>query len=187
MVGYVLTDLLNSTYIQLKTEINNAVAFNMNFNGSGRFDIKIRNAGNEILFEQDNLRGQQGLNTYLWNGRNSSGVEAADGLYTLSIIPYKDFTPKAAVDLEFAKAGKVESASSTAYIFEDEVQYVNIPITFKADGILNVQVIYGETAYDLVVNEAVTAGQMKEYRIDKSMYDFNGKDLDKLEIKIDVR
>lgn len=185
--GYVFTDLPNCTSQELSTEVNNSVVFNLDFSGTGRFDIKIKDENNELVYEKKDLRGNEGLNSFIWDGRNNSGNLVEDKLYKLNVIPYINDTPKTPFELAFNKEGKVESAGSCAYIYESSIQYVSIPITIKADGMLNIKVTYDGAAYDIIAGQAVKAGESMQYSITKSEFDFNNKEPDKLKILIEVK
>jgi len=187
MEGYVFTDLVNVTEEQLQLEVNDDVTFHMNFSGSGRFDIKIKGENNEVVYEENDLQGKQGLNMLTWNGKDRKGNMAKDGSYQFSIIPYYNSTPKASFDIPFYKSGKVEHASGSAFKYENVIEYVDISLTLKSDGKLSIKVIYNQTEYDIVSDEAVKAGQYKVFRIKKKDFDFNGKNLDQLRFVIGVR
>ena len=145
--------------------------------------------GNEgfsyISYEENNLRGMPGINQLEWNGMDMAGNPMADGFYKFNIIPYKNNAPKPAFSGNFNKVGKVETAS--AYSVEEVIQHVEIPITFKSDGMMNVKVEYNDTIYDLVTDEAVNAGESKTYKILKEDFDFNRMDLNQVRIIIDIK
>lgn len=185
--GFVFTDLENSVRRNLAVDLANSVIFNIDFSGTGRFDIRINNSNNETVYEAKSIRGTEGINKYVWNGRNNEGIAAADGTYKFSIIPYKDETPKTPVEVSFNKAGRVESASASAHIYEDVIDYVEIPVLFRNNGILNISVSYNEVKTAIITGQAVTAGESMVYKIPKNQYDFNSKELENIKIDIDVQ
>lgn len=184
--GYVFTDLVNRESQELAVDINDSVIFNMDFSGTGRFDFKIKSITNQLIYEENGLQGVSGLNSLVWNGRDMAGNSVGDGVYRFSIIPYKGNTPKPAFIKNFNKTVKVQSASACAYRYENVIQYVDIPIDFKAGGVLNIKVDYSGTVHELVTNEAVEAGESSTYTIYKKDFDFNNIDLNKVRIIIGV-
>ncbi len=185
--GFVFTDLVNGVQEELNVDVISTVAFNMDFSGKGRFDIKIKDESNELIYEESNLPGEQGVNTFTWNGKDSGGNIAGDGVYKLSVITYKNNTPKPSFEYLFNKAGKIERASGSAYIYEDVIRYVDIPITFKSDGILNIKIVYNDAKHDIISSQAVKAGESKIYRIQKKEFDFNNKDLEQIRVIIEIQ
>lgn len=184
--GFVYTDLVNREPQELAVDINNNVIFNMNFSGTGKFDIKIKNITNQLIYEENSLQGDQGENSLVWNGRDTVGNSVDDGVYRLNIIPYRGDTPKPAFITTFNKLGRVESASAWAYSYDNAVQYVDIPIIFKADGMLSIKVDYTGTVYELISNQAVGAGESNTYTIFKRDFDFNNIDLNQVRIIIEI-
>jgi hypothetical protein len=185
--GFVFTDLVNDRSEQeLNVDVNDAIIFNMNFSGTGRYDIKIKDQNDIVKYEENNLQGKPGLNTITWDGRDMSDNIVADGLYKLNIIPYRGDMPKPAFNLNFNKSGRVTGASARAYSYENIIQYVDIPITFKSDGIMNIKVAYNDTVKELISNQAVKAGESEVYRIMKKDFDFNNIDLNQVKIIIDI-
>lgn len=185
--GCVLTDLENCIRKDVKVDVNDVVTFNMGFSGSGNYDIKIKNANDNVIYEKSNLQGEAGLNTFAWIGSDNTGKKADDGLYKLNIISYEDQNPKPPFEYSFNKVGKVERSSGSAYVYEDSIQYIEIPIVFKLSGILNIKVNDKNNIKNLITNQVVNAGESKIYRISKKDYDINNKDLDKISILIDVK
>jgi C1A family cysteine protease len=178
--GYVFTDLVNCSKRDINVDINNNVVFNMNLVGTGDFDILIKDENNKMIYEKDSLQAKEGLNTFFWDGKNDQGNAVQDGIYKLSI-------PEASFEYLFNKSSKVDSVSGCAYTYENSVQYVEIPIAFKADGTLCIKVVFNDISHDIVTNEAVKAGQHKVYRIREKDFDFNDKDLDKIRLEIDIQ
>ena len=184
--GFVFTDLVNAVPQELTLDINDNVIFNMDFSGTGRFDFKIKDANDQLIYEKNNLQGQQGLSTLAWNGKDMTENSVADGSYKFSIIPYKNDTPKPAFDATFTKLGKVESANVWAYSNRNGIQYVDIPITFKSDGMMSIRVDYNGTVHELISNQAVKAGESNTYIILKKNFDFNNIELNQVKIIIDI-
>lgn len=185
--GFVFTDLVNAEPLVLETDINDVVTFSIDFSGTGRYDIKVKNTSEQIVYEEDNLRGHEGINSIVWYGNDMSGSKASDGAYKLSIIPYKGNMPKLSFELPFTKSGKAESASALAYINNNGVQYVDIPITFKSDGIMSIKVEYNGAETEIISNQAVHGGESNTYTIYKRDFDFNNIDLNQVKIKIDIQ
>lgn len=186
MEGYVFTDLVNRIQKELEVDVNDAVDFNMNFSGAGRYDIKINNANGGLAFREDNLQGKPGLNTYTWNGKDQEGNITADGNYRLSVIPYKDNAPKEPFDIDFAKSGKLKHASSSAVIDDGAIKCVVVFLDTKSQGELSIKIIYNGAVYDIVSEKNVEAEKPLIYFIENSQFDFNGKDLNKINIKVDI-
>lgn len=184
--GYVFTDLVNRESQELAVDINDSVIFNMDFSGTGRFDIKIKSITNKLIYEENSLQGVSGLNSLVWKGRDMEGNSVSDGAYRLNIIPYKGNIPKTAFIRNFNKAAKVQSASACAYRYDNVIQYVDIPINFKAEGILSIKVEYNCTVHELISNKAVEAGEFNTYTIYKKDFDFNNIDLNQVKIIIEV-
>lgn len=185
--GFVFTDLVNSQCKDLNLDVNSSVIFKMNFSGMGRFDIKIKSENNQLIYEENNLEGKQGLNVYTWNGKDMEGNITEDGFYNLLIFTYGNHKPKPSFDYSFHKSNKVESASSSAYIYENVIRYVDIPITFKSDGVMGIKVIYNNMVYNVISGQAVKEGESKVYRIEKNDFDFNKKDLNQIRLVVDIR
>jgi len=173
--------------IDLDIDISSIVTFNLNFSGNGRYDIQIKDDIDTLIFEDNNLQGKHGSNLLIWDGKDMEGNSAADGEYKLSIIPYKNGTAKDAFILNFTKSSKVENASSAAYAYDNIIQYVEIPIAFKSDGILNISITYNDITRNVIIDQAVNAGETKVYKINKRTFDFNNKNLDKIKLEIDIR
>lgn len=184
--GYVFTDLVNAVAQELSVDINDNTIFNINFAGEGRFDYKILDSENQTVYQENNLHGQQGLNTIVWGGSGTSGNRVSDGSYTFEITPYKGNAPKAPRSMEFCRASRVAAATASTYSYEGVIQYVNIPVTFKAAGSASVKIEYGGDTFELVSDDPVVAGESKVYTIYTKDFDFNNIDLSHTKIIIDV-
>jgi len=187
MEGFVFTDLVNVTEQQLPVDTADAVAFQMNFTSESQFDVQIKGGQEQLVYEAKNLQATRGLNTLNWNGKNRDGAIAADGPYKVSIIPYKNGAPQTPFLLAFNKSGKVESASGSAYSYENVIGYVNIPVTYKSDGVMTLKVLYNNAEFAIISNETVRAGESKVYQIRRKSFDFNNKDLNQVRLQIDVK
>jgi len=184
--GYVFTDILNAQAQELPVDINDSVVFNMNFAGSGRYDIKVKTVNDQLVYEKNNLQGKPGINSLEWNGRDMAGNLAADGVYKLNIIPYSGETPKPTFSSDFNKSGRVTGASAQAYSYDNVIQYVNILITFKSNCFISIKVDYNGEVHEVIPAWPVLAGESDTYTIHKSDFDFNNKDLTKVKIVIDA-
>ncbi len=184
--GFVFTDMINEETLELAVDINDAVTFDVDFDGTGRYDFNIQDENGQLVYEENNLRGQSGSSRIIWNGKDMTGKNTADGHYVLNIIPYKYNTPKPAYKVAFNKLGMVDSASARAYIFEDVIQYVDIPITSKVDGVVNIKVDYNGTVYELISGQTVVAGVSKVFKIQKSDFDFNNINTDEVKLIINI-
>lgn len=185
--GYVFTDLANTKEEPLKIEIFDEVTFKIQLSDNGKYNIEIKDKNNSILCERKDIQGQAGINSITWNGKDQTGQAMGDGNYKLNIIPYKDNIPREHFKLSFQKLGRLKNVRGSAYLYENAVQYVNIPITFKYNGILNIKAIYEGKTWDIAKNIAVNAGESKIYRLSNFDFDFKGIDLGKFTILIDIK
>lgn len=185
--GYVFTDLPNAITEPLSLNLNNSATFEYKLSASCFYDFQVLNNDNILIYEDKNIKGNEGVNIYNWNGCDLAGAPVEDGTYTLSLITYINNRPNKPVLFKFEKSGKVETASSNIVSYEGIIQAVDIPIKFKNDGILSIKVKYNEDWYDIVTGQNVKSGDSQTFRIGRGNFDFNNKDLDNISIVIDVK
>ncbi len=186
-VGYVFTDLLNNENESLALEIRDQVRFNIGFSASGHFDLSIIDSNNELVYSSSNITCSAGKNAFVWDGRDMSGNPVNDGQYKITITAHRNGRSANPFTFAFSKAGKVESAHCKANIYNGSIQSVDIPIKFKKAGSLNIKVDYDNTVTSIIENQQVQAGETNTFTIPKNLFDFNGKDRDKIKIIIQIR
>ncbi len=160
-------DLNDAKIETIPLEINDTVSFHMNFSGSGRYDIKIKDVLDTLIKTELNLLGKSGLNIYTWDGKNNQGNIVDSGNYKLELIPYSGTTPKEAVILDFVKEEKISSASAKKYSLNGKIYKVEITLTASKPGV--VTLTSGENE---VLRANVTAGQTATYELNPT--DING-------------
>jgi hypothetical protein len=185
--GYVFTDLINRIQKPLTLGINENVIFSLELSGEGRYDYNIKDENNKLVFEQNRLKGKIGINTILWNGYDLTGGKLQDGPYNLSIIPYNQEVPGEPFNLSFTKESKVLRANCIANIYENNIYYVEIPITTKLDGILNIKVCDNVIETNIISNQPVKSGETKVYKIKSTEFDFSNVDVNNIKILIEVK
>lgn len=185
--GFVFTDLINNVQGRVNVSLNDLVSFNVEFSGACTYDFSILNENRDLVYERKGLAGNTGFNSFTWDGNDMEGNKAADGQYALNLTTYNNGRPGKPVTYVFEKKGKTESISCNTHVTDCYIQSVEIPITFKADGVMDIKIDYAGTLYNFVIGEQVKAGNSTVYSIDKSIFDFNNKDLNKINIVIDIK
>jgi C1A family cysteine protease len=185
--GFVFTDLINNVQGRINVSVNDSVSFKTELSGYCTFDYSILDENGELIYEQNGLTGNAGTNIFDWDGNDIHGRKAADGQYTMQLITYNKGRKGMPVTYTFTKTGKIESVSCNANVIDCYIQSVDIPISFRSDGILDISIAYNGALYGFISGERVKAGESKLYTIDPTVFDFNNKDLDKITIVIDIK
>ncbi|NLK86507.1 MAG: hypothetical protein GX279_03335 [Clostridiaceae bacterium] len=185
--GFVFTDLINNVQGRINVSVSDSVSFNVGLSEDCTFDYSILNENNELVYEQNGLDGNAGINSFIWDGNDVQGHKAADGQYSLHLTTYNKGRPGKPVTYAFAKTGKIESIDCNANVIDGFIQSADIPITFKADGVLDISIDHNGVRHCIIADEQVNAGNSVVYTIDSSIFDFNNKDLNKITIVIDIK
>ncbi len=185
--GFVFTDLLNNVQGRMKLSVNNSVTFNILFSGACTFDYKILDDKNELIYEENGLKGTIEANSFIWDGYDMQDNKAADGKYILYLTTYNNGHPGKPITYTFEKISKAESINGITHVADCYIQSVDIPITHKTDGILDLLLDYGGVTHSIVKGKQIKAGESAVYNIDTATFDFNNKDLNKVNIVIDIK
>ena len=185
--GFVFTDLINNVQGMINVSVNDSVNFSAGFSGDCTFDYSILNENNELVYAQNGLPGNEGINSFKWDGNDVQGHKAADGQYSLHLTTYNKGRPGKPVTYAFAKTGKIESINCNVQVIDCYIQSVDIPISFKADGILDISITNNGADHSFIKEEHVKAGESVLYTIDTDVFDFNNKDLNKISVVVDIK
>ena len=153
----------------------------MQFSGSGRYDIRIKDNLDNIIKEELNKEGKSGLNKYIWNGKDKLNNDVAQGVYKLELTPYKGTKAKLPFIMNFEKRSKVDIVSAKSYKRNNSIYKVEVNIKAKESGKVFIYIVNGNTEKLIISDDVIIKGENKVYEIDDSKVDFN---LDKLNVKI---
>lgn len=185
--GFVFTDLINNLQQHILLNVYDSVTFNIDFSSPCTYDYVIIDPDSSLVYEARDNQGSPGSNSITWNGKRIDGAVAENGEYNMIIQPYKNGVPAKPFQLSFEKISKVDSISCNTVINDYVIESIDIPISFNTDCMLDIDLEYNGLIYELVSNQSISAGDSNVYTIEKTTFDFNGKDLDKIRIIVDLR
>ena len=146
---------------RLKIEVLEGVEFNIKFSGSGKYDIEIVDDTGKKVYESKNLSAQSGINTIYWNGLDLNNNPAEDGKYNIKILD-KTFN--------FNKESKLDSVSSFLNIYKGETKSLDVNLSAKKPGILNLYIELKDRKIILFKNIVLNENRNYNYNIDILKY-----------------
>ncbi|MCY6355125.1 FlgD immunoglobulin-like domain containing protein [Clostridium sp. ZS2-4] len=164
----------------LPLDTNDSVDFNINFSGSGKYTVKIKDNEGNLIKEEKDLQSKSGLNEYNWDGTDKDSKIAVNGAYKLELIT--DNSSKPCV-IDFRKDSTVKQASAKKYKLNDETISIKIDATSKIDGKVNVRMYQNGEVKDLISGDSIKENETKEYLINKDELDLNNEDI-KIEVSV---
>ncbi|MGH4139591.1 FlgD immunoglobulin-like domain containing protein [Clostridium sp.] len=171
-------DLSKVVKENLEVDVQDTVDFQMNFTGSGRYDLKIKDKNNTIINEIANNQGSQGLNIYTWNGEDVSGNIAPEGNYNLEVIPYKGQQPNDSTIIDFVKKSKLVTADAEKYEFNGNVYKVDINVKAEEIGKVTIYFVKGNTEEVLIKDSEINQGEAKTFSVSNtSTINLNDEDI----------
>lgn len=180
--GYVFTDLINQEPIDTEKEeienlVEDGVIFNIEFQGSGKYDIEIVNELGNKVHEEKNIQGKPGINTITWNGLDLEGKPAPYGEYTIKLL---------AQEYKFIKEGKLNSAKTYLNKLDDEIKSLEVVLNTKAKGTLNLYIESNNTTKTIYKGLSLEANKEYKYNIDILKF-ISQIDLKDAKVLIDIR
>ncbi|MHB9094885.1 MAG: C1 family peptidase [Eubacteriales bacterium] len=187
--GYVFTDLVNEPdkVEDLPTLVKDKVNFNIDFSGSGKYDIVVRDLNQQLLSGAQNLQANGEGTEVEWPGIDYNGVPAPNGTYRLIITTYEGDTPITAYDNTFAKQSRVSGVKAQAYSLFDIIQQVDVSMTPLTGARVSVKVNDAGSIKTIMENLPVNPTEKFQYAISREMFDFNKTDLSKVTIEVEVK
>lgn len=179
--GYVFTDLVNQEPIDTEKEVienivEDGVTFNIEFQGSGKYDIEIVNELGNKVHEEKNIQGKPGINTITWNGLDLEGKPAPYGEYTIKLL---------AQEYKFIKEGKLNSAKTYLNKLDDEIKSLEVVLNTKAKGTLNLYIETNNTKK--TIHKGISLDANKEYKYNIDILKFiNPIDLKDAKVLIEI-
>ncbi|MGK0467392.1 FlgD immunoglobulin-like domain containing protein [Clostridium sp.] len=149
----------------LETEVQDTVDFRMNFTGSGRYDLEIKDENDTIIKEMSNNQGSLGLNIYTWNGEDVSGNIVPEGNYRLEVIPYKGQQPKDSTITNFVKKSKLVTIDAEKYELNGNIYKAQVDVKAKESGKVSVYFVKGDKEEVLIKDSAISAGEIKTFSV----------------------
>lgn len=187
LVCYVFTDLVNMTTEKLPVEIKNYVNFNINFTGSGTYNLEVKNSTGDSVYNLDNLNTSGGSTGVQWLGNDLNGSVAPDGQYQLTLTTVKNGIEQTIYDGMFQKKARVTNASAEIKRLDGEIQSVTVHLTPSTDEKVDINVKDGSVTTAILSNQTINTDQPVDYTISKDLFDFNNVDLSKVSIELIVQ
>ncbi|MFT5871815.1 MAG: flagellar hook assembly protein FlgD [Clostridium sp.] len=171
-------DLSKVVKENVEVDVQDTVDFQMNFTGSGRYDLKIKDENDTIIKEIVNNRGSEGLNIYTWNGEDVSGRIVPEGNYRLEVIPYKGQQPNDSTIIDFVKKSKLVTADAEKYEFNGNTYKVDVNVKAEENGKVTVYFVKGGTEEVLIKDSVISAGETKTFSVSNtSTINLNDEDI----------
>lgn len=163
--AFVYTDLMDPApadeVLSLPLSINDTVDFQIEFQGSGSYDLRIEDPQGQILKEERARPAQSGQNLYRWDGSDSNGQSVPQGSYRLRLIPYHKGQAGSPIVWDFDKSSKLSSAQAKSYSLFGDRYRIELTLTAKSDAVVNIRC--GENE---LLQQELTKGATFRYTID---------------------
>lgn len=189
VASYVFTDLINEpdAVKPLPNQIKNVVRFQISTQGHGLMNTEITDATNRVVYAVPGISPTGDLTDLTWLGSDQNGQTVSDGDYKLNIAALgPNGSPKPPFTLNFTKQAKVATVNSFVYSTLGVVKYVQITLVPVSDCSVDITVNKAGVKTRLVDDAAVSAGQVTEFVIDRSEFDFNNIYLAQTSIEIEA-
>lgn len=179
--GYVFTDLVNDDYvdeiIELDTQIEDGVTFEINFAGSGKYDIEILDNMNKKIHEEKDITGTPGLNKIYWNGLDLNSMQMEDGRYNIKLLGQ---------NYNFNKEGKLNSATSYLNKLDSEIKSVDVNISTKQPGTMNLYILSNNKK--TAIHKGLSLDKDKEYNYNIDILKYvNSNNLEDIKILVEIQ
>lgn len=189
--GYVFTDLVNQIddfpVKELSVTESCSVAFNINFEGTGQYDLAVKNEQNHIIYEEKGLSAQSGLEVFIWDGRDNNGVSVLPGNYRLAITPYNS-QREAKPDFlhPFVKENNVVSFQAHSYWNGDDLLGVKLSLKPAALATVAIDLVHDAKKYPLITDVATHPNKEYIYIIDETSLSQIVDSLDNISFEVTI-
>ncbi|MGK0467403.1 FlgD immunoglobulin-like domain containing protein [Clostridium sp.] len=176
--GFIFTDLINGRIVdeeeidlskvvkeELEIDVQDTVDFKMEFTGSGRYDLRVKDENGSIINEITNNKGSKGLNIYNWNGKDVEGNITPYGNYNVEITPYKGNQPKASTSIGFVKKAKLVTADAQSYKLFESTYKVEVNLKAKESGKVTIYFVKGDIEEVLIQDYEISEGETKAFSV----------------------
>lgn len=180
----VTVDTTNITVNQLPVKIQNNVNFNVSFNGSGLYNLMIKDSGGNLVYRSDSLQTAGSPTVVQWSGNDSNGSPAPDGQYQLNLTTGQSGQEKLIYNGTFQKQAKVTNATAEINRLNSVIQSVTVHLTPSTDGNVTISVKNGSVSTAIQTNQTIKAAQQVDYTIPKDLFNFNNVDLSNVSIEL---
>lgn len=141
--AFVYTDLIDPNpadeILSLPLNVNDTVDFRIEFQGSGRYDLRIEDSMGHILKEEHSRQAHSGQNIYNWDGKDTNGKSVPDGLYHFRLTPYRQSHPGLPVVWDFTKTSKISSADVKSYSLFGDRYRLELTLTAASASVVRIR------------------------------------------------